>query len=52
MIKRPQEDLTKFCYRTHMKVEKFNNPLILWLPAGEPVAKIWQLNFTFENLVN
>jgi len=35
-----------------MKVEKFNNPLIFLLPAGEPVAKIWQLKFIFENLVN
>jgi len=29
-----QEDLAKFGYRPGMKIEKFMNPFIFWLPAG------------------
>jgi hypothetical protein len=29
-----QQDLAKFGYRLGMKIEKFKNPFIFWLPAG------------------
>jgi len=29
----PQEELTKFGYRSERKVEKFKNPAIFWRPA-------------------
>jgi hypothetical protein len=47
----PQEELTKFGYRSERKVEKFKNPAIFWRPAnGTYQSIIWRfqdLNFIF-----
>jgi len=48
----PQEELTKFGYRSERKVKKIKNPALFWRHAdGTYESKIWQIQDFFKKIV-